>query len=250
MIDQQASLNLSQYKGLMVGDAFLHNMDFVVEDLIASPSHVENLISILCEQMDTKNRVIAGTIFGKKYSVLAMNLFKAIIEQGTILDAHPSQVGLKPDKKGSMQFIFKESTVHSISSLSIRQVQMMIYTFIDTHLQPLFEAIAAKSGSKVTHMLSLVAHNLYQTSKKLKLEHPEKVEEIDTYFALFISDKLFVHGKPNPLSFEFDLYDPENGDDSYYVRKHCCLSYLRYDGDKARCCGTCPFIDRTKKKNG
>ncbi|WP_126425192.1 (2Fe-2S)-binding protein [Brevibacillus marinus] len=228
--------------GIFIGDSFYANTDYLVQDLIEQKEKAEQLLHIQSKQMNRCSKVVTGTIFGKRYSVLGMGFFDALIQFDILLETNPIQVGIKLGKGGEMSFALPPSAVKQVSDLSREQINNLLLAFIQLHLTPLFHAVSRLAGSKTDHMFSQVSHNLHQTALRLRSKLPDQEQKIDAYLNALVSDPLFGEAGENPLQGEFRLYQPPNGSSPFYIRKHCCLAYVIHGADKSFCCATCPLI--------
>ncbi|WP_113928779.1 hypothetical protein [Bacillus sp. P14.5] len=87
------------------------HIDFKVQHLIHDGSQVRELVNRQSRQMNNCRDVITGTIFAKRYSVLAMGFLNLMSQFEIILDTNPRHSGIKLTKNGCMNFIFPESAL-------------------------------------------------------------------------------------------------------------------------------------------
>ncbi|MBA2174927.1 hypothetical protein H0266_08490 [Halobacillus locisalis] len=226
---------------IYIGSEYEERVDVRVEDLIHDHLTVMNVLKQQRKGVDAPNVSITGLLFGKMYSVFTMGFFQSMIEQNVIIDTDPSHFGIELEEKNRMNYIVPSEAVHQMDELSEERVKQLIKAFITDHLQPLFQKVAQISCCKSTHMRSIVSHNLHQRKCALEKEKPELKEKIEKVFHWLTSDELFKENRRNPLHFDFRYYTADNGKETY-VRRHCCMKYMLHDGNKAKCCATCPLI--------
>ncbi|CDQ20916.1 hypothetical protein [Halobacillus karajensis] len=225
---------------MYIGAEYQNRIHFKVDDLIKDKQALIDLLETQKQQLNAPNLAITGLLFGKMYSVLTMGLFETIIKHGLIIDANPENIGIEMKEKNAMNYMIEEDAVHKITDLPEEKIKEFIHTFISDHLHPLFQSAAKASNCKITHMRSIVSHNLHQRKWMLTKEK-EDHEWRDTVFHWFTSQELFEKNRHNPLHFKFRFYQAENGKETY-VRRHCCMKYMLHDADKSKCCPTCPLI--------
>ncbi|TMW70926.1 (2Fe-2S)-binding protein [Alteribacter natronophilus] len=223
--------DLEKQTGLTFTEELQEKSDHTIAELIRSSDYISSFTDSLRTAMESPNRVVTGTIFGKRYAALVRGLFSAAV-YGWSIDASPAHTGMLVKDKAKLAFMLDRSSVAPSDSLTGGEAEARIVRFVSGHLDPLFEQMAGATGAKKTHMHSLVAHSLYQTAHKLRASDPDKKETIRRTLDLFL-----IEG--SPLSFHFEL----SPDGEYYIRKHCCLAYLLKGGSKDNCCGTCPHIN-------
>lgn len=223
----------------MEDSAYLDHTDYIVKDLLNGQELVKRLLLQQSQQMFDCDKVLTGTVFGKRYSALAQGVFDAWSQFELWIDANPGHVGIKLVEHGCLHFYLPKSTLKAKTDPSNETA----ISFVFDHLEPLFKAISIEANSQLSHMLSLVSHNLHETARILSLANPELHANIEKKLQMMITDT-GVKGGANPLRFDFHLKAADNRADSYYVRKHCCLAYLIWGGHKDKCCSTCPIIAR------
>ncbi|RWZ58671.1 hypothetical protein EQV77_06815 [Halobacillus fulvus] len=217
-----------------------HTPDYQVSDLLRDRSLARELIDIQTDQLRAPNTALSGLLFGKMYSVFAMGMFETMIKHNLIIDTSPHLIGIELLEKNVMNYHVNEEAVHEIDDLSDEEVRALLYTFVSSHIHPLFRMIANVSKSRSIHMHSLVSHNLHQKAKAL-VEEGYDEESVRFYLDLLTGHDLFPERRRNPLHFEFRLYTSEEGT-STYVRRHCCMKYMLHEGAHAKRCPTCPLI--------
>ncbi|MBA2175860.1 hypothetical protein H0266_13260 [Halobacillus locisalis] len=239
---------------LLAKQAFIHiesdfdaKIDFRISDVIESETKAKEFIDIQKGHRGAQNTTIVGTLLGKRYSVLAMGIYSLLIRRGIMIDTSPHFIGIKLEEGKPNRYFIEEKALMDVSYLSVDQVHEYIRTFLKGHFEPFFNAVATAARCKAEHLHSLVAHNLFQPSLLLEREKLADPQTIQDYLDLFTTDQLFEKKGENPLAFTFQLHNPEDGD-PFYIRKHCCLSYLLHDRDLAHCCGTCPHLFKNSKK--
>ncbi|WP_345240742.1 (2Fe-2S)-binding protein [Pontibacillus salipaludis] len=228
--------------------AFIHiesnfddKIDYRVSDIINDKEQAQEFVDVQKEHRETLNSTIVGTLFGKRYSVLGMGIFTLLVDYGLLIDTSPELVGIKLEAGKPNRYYIEETAVKEVNELSTEEVERLIRVCIKEHHEPLFDQVAKVSKSKSSHLHSLVSHNLFQRSLVLSRQEGADIDRIQHYLDLFTTDVLFKDSEKNPLQFTFELHTPEEGD-PFYIRKHCCLSYLIHKGDKSQCCGTCPHL--------
>ncbi|ART75423.1 hypothetical protein ACQCU1_14190 [Sutcliffiella horikoshii] len=219
----------------------------MVHNLIEDTDVVRHMTKVQTSQMNQCAPTITGTIFGKRYSVLAMAFLDMYIQYGILLDLRPSNVGIVLRNNGGMRYTLSPNAILHSDHLDREQKEELKRTFFTEHLLPLFAVIAKETKSKESHMHSLVSHNLVQKSATLKDVLPEKNHLIEEtlHFLLEIYEVKLKNG--DTYQHQYRLYTSEDGKESFYVRNHCCLAYLLHEGDKSRCCGTCPLISDNQR---
>ncbi|MEC3884855.1 (2Fe-2S)-binding protein [Halobacillus sp. HZG1] len=243
-----------QVYDFLAKNAFIHiesdfddKIDYRVSDIIENETNAAEFIQVQKAHRGTEVSTIVGTLFGKRYTVLAMGIFSLLIRRGIMIDTAPHLIGIKLEEGKPNRYFIEEEAVKEVSDLTTAQLHGLIRTFLKSHLEPLFSAVAAASRCKAEHLHSFVAHNLFQ--RRLLLMRQEQADEqtIDHYLNLFTTDELFGVEESNPLAFTFPLHKPEEGE-PFYIREHCCLSYLLHDRDLSHCCGTCPHLFKSSTK--
>ncbi|RDY67658.1 hypothetical protein DXT76_19225 [Halobacillus trueperi] len=238
---------LAQKAFIHIESDFDNNIDFRLTDIIENEKKAKAFIQVQKAHQGTEVSTIVGTLFGKRYSVLGMGIFSLLIRKGIMLDTAPHLIGIKLEEGKPNRYFIEEKAVKEVSDLTTHQLHGLIRTFLKSHLEPLFGAVATASRCKAEHLHSFVAHNLFQRSLLLKREGQADEQTIDHYLKLFTTDELFEKGEKNPLAFTFQRHKPEDGE-AFYIREHCCLSYLLHDRDLSHCCGTCPHLFKTSTK--
>ncbi|ANU10812.1 hypothetical protein A1A1_17620 [Planococcus antarcticus DSM 14505] len=228
-----------------------HEKDsFLVKDLIDKPALAKQMIQIQTQQMNQCTPIITGTIFGKRYSVLAMVFLDLYIKYGILLDLQPSNVGIVLRNSGGMRYTLGENAIPLSKNLSSVQERMKMKVFIKDHLLPLFSAISKETKSQESHMHSLVSHNFFQKSSALKESSPEQSCLIDETLSFLLSEYGVRQKNGELYRHEYRLYSSPDEPEKFYLRNHCCLSYLLHDGDKNRCCRTCPLLSEDQRQKG
>ncbi|MGD6803797.1 hypothetical protein FZC79_14710 [Rossellomorea vietnamensis] len=219
---------------------------FPVDELIGNPVRLKKMLDTQTSQMDNCKPVITGTIFGKRYSVLAMAFIDLYISRGILLDLAPKNVRIVLRENGGMRYEVTPDALYDAQQLSLEQQRTIAASFIQEHLLPLFGAIAKETGSQESHMHSLVTHNFFQVSMKIEDAVPEKKELLKETLDFLLS--IYEVRKKSGELYEhvYRLYSDPSGEKSY-VRNHCCLSYLLHKGNKEKCCGTCPLIEDSSR---
>ncbi|GGD08698.1 hypothetical protein [Pontibacillus salipaludis] len=238
---QQLYAFLAEKAFIHIESNFDDKIDYRISDIINNEEQAQEFIHIQKDHRETLNPTIVGTLFGKRYSVLGMGIFTLLVDYGLLIDTSPELVGIKLEAGKPNRYYIEETAVKDVHDLSTEEVERLIRVFIKDHLEPFFDQVALASKSKSSHLHSLVSHNLYQRSLVLNRKEGADQEKVQHYLDLFTSDYLFTEDETNPLQFTFELHTPEEGD-PFYIRKHCCLSYLVYKGDNSKCCGTCPHL--------
>lgn len=144
----------SQHR-ILVNQNDLKQADFIVDELIHRPERVKSLVDCQGQLMAVCSDVVTGTIFGKRYSVLAMGLFDVLNQFGIIMDGSPHHVGLKLIEDGRMAYSIPEHALISVQDITPDQLRSFVLSFVYDHIDPLFQTVATYSGSEKSHMLSL-----------------------------------------------------------------------------------------------
>lgn len=226
---------------IYIGSGYNERIDYRVSDLIQDRVSLQELLKKQEQGIKAPSFSLAGLLFGKMYSVLAMGFFESMVVHGLILDPDPAHVGIECEEKNRMNYIFPPEAALPLNELAGQKNKALIRHFLIDHIQPLFESVAQVSRCKSTHMRSIVSHNLHQRKCALIKEHPERKEKIDQLFHWMTSNELFDENRRNPLHFNFRYYTADDGKETY-VRRHCCMKYMLHGGNKAKCCATCPLI--------
>lgn len=231
--------------GVQITSKQKQKADCSLQDLINNPEKIqEMLIGHQKEGVNNPNLTIIGTMFGKRYSVLAMCIFDVMILSGKLIDASPENIYVKINEKGAIYFYIHPKNIIPLQSLTTVQKKEIIINFTTNHLKPLFEVVAELSKSKATHLLSLVSHNLHQRSLLLQKRFPNEKRNIEEVLNLFIENDMSEYN--NPLNFTFHKIENDVGTVKY-IRKHCCLEYLQHNRNLDACCSTCPHLYNLKK---
>ncbi|MGP4070092.1 hypothetical protein [Halobacillus sp. B29] len=238
---------LAQNAFIHIESDFDDKIDFRISDIIENEQHAKNFIEMQKPHRGTENSTIVGTLLGKRYSVLGMGIFSLLIRRGILIDTSPHLIGIKLEEGEPNRYFIEEKAVKEVSDLSTEQIHALIRTFLKSHLEPFFNAVAKAARCKADHLHSFVAHNLFQRRLLMKRKELADDQTIDDYFHLFTTNELLDKEENNPLAFTFERHHPEEGD-PFYIRKHCCLSYLLHDRDLDHCCGTCPHLFKSQAK--
>ncbi|MCP3032724.1 hypothetical protein LF817_15475 [Halobacillus sp. A1] len=239
--------DLAQHAFIHIESDFDDKIDFRISDIIENDQHAKDFIAMQKPHRGTENSTIVGTLLGKRYSVLAMGIFSLLIRRGIIIDTAPHLIGIKLEEGEPNRYFIEEKAVKEVSDSGVDQINELIRTFLKSHLEPFFSAVAKAARCKADHLHSLVAHNLFQRRLLMKRKQLGDDQTIDDYFHLFTTNELFDKEESNPLAFTFERHQPEEGD-PFYIRKHCCLSYLLHDRELDHCCGTCSHLFKTQAK--
>ncbi|TGB02907.1 hypothetical protein [Halobacillus salinus] len=226
---------------IYIGSEYEERIDYRVADLIQDRVALRELLKRQEKGIEAPSFSLAGLLFGKMYSVLAMGFFEMMVVHGVILDLDPARVGIECEEKNRMNYIVPAEAALPMDEVSDEKKKELVRTFIIDHVQPLFQNVAQTSRCKSTHMRSIVSHNLHQRYCALLKERPEEKETIDQLFRWLTSNELFRENYRNPLQFKFRYYTSDAGKETY-VRRHCCMKYMLHDANKAKCCATCPLI--------
>ncbi|MGM0846536.1 MAG: hypothetical protein ACQEUT_16290 [Bacillota bacterium] len=217
--------------------------DFSVQKLIEDEKTLRSLLDVQKRHSHgDPNLTIVGTLFGKRYSVLPIVFFDKMVLSGVVMDASPENIYVKVTKTGGIRFYIHPRNIVSRKSLSKDQEQKLLHILVADHLTPLFERVSRIANCKFPHLQSLVSHNLYQRSHFLQSKFPDSKITADDVLGLMTGAELFQNQR-NPLDFTFKKAE-EGSSTVAYIRKHCCLAYLQYEGDKNHCCSTCPHIHK------
>lgn len=231
----------------IIGTAHHTDNLFNIADLIENKSSVRELLHIQKQQIKADKLALTGLLFGKMFSVFAMGFYESIVKHGIIIDTAPENISIELKERNVMNYWIDEDAVYHVKDLSAEKVQQLIYTFIVSNLQPLFQSAAKVSQCKATHMRSIVSHNLHQSHKKL-MESEGDPDQVEKIFQWLTSDELFGQHQRNPLHFDFRFYKSNNGETTY-VRRHCCMKYMLHGADHSKRCATCPLIsDQEREK--
>ncbi len=209
--------------------------DFAYDELLTDASVVSSLLRYQQEQMENCHPVVAGTLFAKRYSVLFMGLLDAFNRFDCLVIPRLNSGGIRCIEDGCMEFVIHEYDV--FSSQDGRDANEAWVRWLASHLTPLLTKVSDETKAKLSHMYSLISHNLFQVDLQMHQSEPEHTDEYRQNLHTLIDDGV---KSANPLNMTFKLID--NGTESYYVRKHCCLAYVKQNRDRSSCCGTCPLL--------
>ncbi|TYS69452.1 hypothetical protein FZC76_04225 [Sutcliffiella horikoshii] len=232
-------ISLKRY-GVLITSKPKEKGHFSIQELINNPNKLHEIL--VCHQkegMNNPNLTIIGTMFGKRYSVLAMSVIDTMILSGKLFDASPENIYLKITESGAFYFYIHPKNIFPLQSLTLDEKQQLIQNFNNNHLKTLFKEVAKISNSKEQHLLSLVSHNLHQRSLFLQRRFPKKKGNIEQILNLFIKDNNSEQN--NPLNFTFNKIENAEGS-VQYIRKYCCLEYLQHNRNLDKCCSTCPHL--------
>lgn len=211
------------------------SLDFAYDELLSNPSAVSSLLRYQQEQMGNCHPVVAGTLFAKRYSVLFMGLLEAFNRFDCLVIPRLNSGGIRCIENGCMEFVIDEyDTFSSQDSHDMREVWIH---WLANHLTPLLTNVSDETKAKLSHMYSLISHNLFQVDLQMEPLSPAHANQYKQNLYTLIDDGV---NSPNPLNMTFKLVD--KGADSYYVRKHCCLAYVKQNRNRSSCCGTCPLL--------
>ncbi|GBF77098.1 hypothetical protein PA598K_05622 [Paenibacillus sp. 598K] len=228
------------------GDAYPYRL----HDLAAEPQR-EEILSQLCSlqglERGRRDRLVAGTLLAKRYSVYAMAVAAAISLYDRLLAVDGAVVRFEPRSEGTLRY----ETVMLDGTLAVdpmhldkryRQVREH-RTRLQEQTQHLFDSLSETTGASVKVMWSLVAHQVQQ-GYALMLERyaPHATE---SRLALIRQDReAWLASGDNRFSyrcqpFEHAAYQGE----PLYVRPYCCLAHRMTSSDHAHgFCNSCPKL--------
>ncbi|MFJ7755697.1 hypothetical protein ACQKGI_10055 [Peribacillus muralis] len=215
---------------------------YSLKELFYDDNKLRHVLTQQEKGLTVKNSTITGTMFGKQYSVMVLGIFDMMVYRNLLIDADPGNIYIKLTEQGTIRFYINPKAVLSLNKLTAAEKNLIMHRLIEQHITPLFIRVGDMTNSKAKHLYSLVTHNLFQRSEFLKARFPNQKDLIESYKNSFISHEL-VEGYTNPLHFTFRSVENANGS-IRYIRNHCCLEYLRHDGDLAACCSTCPHTNK------
>ncbi|MFJ9497176.1 hypothetical protein [Brevibacillus centrosporus] len=243
-MNREWSMYLAKQYGISIEDDLSQAKgEYTVQDLIEQKVQMREFLEAQSSQMNHIALAVTGTLFAKRYSVLSMGVFDALIRYQIILDTSPQHMFITRKDGGEMGFVLPETAVKLLSELSDHEVEVFLSSFVYKHLTPLFQRVSEVSRSKTTHLFSQISYNTAQKALQLKMDIPEKALQIDRQWKRLLEVPAGCdRTKKNPLAMEFRLYHPSDGSSPYYIRKHCCLAYIVRGGDKSRVCDSCPLL--------
>ncbi|WP_147804645.1 hypothetical protein [Alkalicoccus halolimnae] len=200
---------------------------FAHKDITADPLP---LIHLHSRQMLMDNPTVIGTLFAKRYAKTAAGHFYALVH-GCILQTDPAHAFIRAKNYGELALELPSGSWVESSDQKLQREA--VHALIKHHIEPLFFSISKHTGARSAHLFSIASHTLHQTSLHLKEQMP--------HAASYVEDILHMYTAYENFSTEFRFKEHSG----FYVRKHCCLSYM-LDGDKASCCKTCPLINKKR----
>lgn len=218
------------------------------------PEALKPILTAQAEQLGHPDSIVTGTLFAKRYSVLAMGLVAAFSLFDCRMDIRLENIRFKVTKEAEMEYQILQSPIRLLSAEKVELRSIAAADFASDlfleHINPVFAAISACTGAKLAHMWSLVSHNIQNLFLQLELQRLSEVGASQRRRLLSADRELLLApllhtpsaNFENPLALKLRSFSHETRqDESFYLRRHCCLAYrLSLDGEEHGYCLTCP----------
>jgi ferric iron reductase protein FhuF len=218
----------------------------------------ETFLEDVAARLGTNRRFATGSLFGKRYALLAAFVFHMLTHEGRKLDWSPGNVTLQMEGKQLLFYFHSFANIPIKESMRREQREEGVRDLLVNHLRPVFEQVSRLTGVKMATLwghLSFLMHGYYdwwlQETKSQILRR--KIEEDFRYWIKEANPSWF--GYPvtakNPLDVEYTWIEAfYEGDPPVRQRKKCCFAYCKPDGSF---CYTCPSMtaeDRARRRQG
>lgn len=198
-------------------------------------------------RLGTNKRFATGSLFGKRYSLLAALAFHMLTQEERKLDWSLENLTLQFEGKQLLFYFHLLTSVPIAGPMRRKQCEEAVQNLLVTHLCPVFKQISRLTGVKMGTLwghLSYLMHGYYDwwleeaASSSLR----QKIKEDFRFWTQEADPSWF--GVPstakNPLDIEYtwiEAYDEE--DSPVRQRKKCCFAYCKPNGSF---CYTCPSM--------
>lgn len=220
-------------------------------------------LSIMEEQankLGTQNMAVAGTLFAKRYSVLAMGAAASFTLYDVGIDLSYDKIGFRFAKGGALQYAAETFAPPAGSRKMDDATRFHAFSAylreIENHVLVMFRSVSDCTGANLKVMSSLVSHNLHQLYATLEagLEGfvPERSRQVRA------DASLLKEQRSSLSSLRYRSFPHAKSEASpLLIRRHCCLAY-RLDtecedggdlnpSESHGYCLTCPKLDDDKR---
>ncbi|WP_064092912.1 (2Fe-2S)-binding protein [Rossellomorea aquimaris] len=221
---------LPAYQGIQVSS-------FFQED------EMERFLTDRLKSMGTDNRMVAASLFMKRYAfVAAMGLYSMTYWNRKLNLAPDNLIMVDGEKNGLWipQFYLKDSTVYEFTSPEEKQTY--IKSLFSDHLNKIMDSLKKPAKLILWENIAVYIFWVYENDDFLPNEEMRGKREED-FRQLLLDENSHWFGQyhRNPLS---RYYSPKKNEE-LRVRKTCCFSYRLENGEQYRC-KTCPQTCRVK----